>query len=100
MTSGYYALGFTILSGDWSMAMSTSLASSYPDPTIDGNFRVLGAASSNLPATPPQIGNNFLLPHFSVSIDGFSAPPNPVPEPTTLVLVTIGLVGFGFARKR
>lgn len=44
LTPGFYALGFTTSDGNLSIGVVPNVLQSYPDPTIDGNFRVLGGA--------------------------------------------------------
>jgi len=94
LTAGFYALGLTVYDSSWRIDSVNNVSANYPNPTIDGNFRVLGGASSNLSAGhPPVNGGNTLLPKFSVGIQGFTAPspPNMVPEPSS-IFVLAGLL--------
>lgn len=99
LTAGFYTLGLTTPNAGLMLDTSNNILSSYPNPTIDGNFRVLGGASSHLDSgTVPLNGNNLLLPKFRVNIQGFDPPdpdPNVIPEPSSLIVWSLILVTFG-----
>ncbi len=102
LTEGFYALSSTFLDGFGFFGIANNVLASYPDPTIDGNFRVWSGALSDLPVLSPSAGNSTALPQFSVNIEGFVPPPpvTGIPEPTTLALFVTGLAGLGFMMRR
>jgi hypothetical protein len=83
---------------------------SYPaNHVIEGSFDLAMLTSAGLDLTDPnavklkwtmECGNDYLKYTANTTGEGTTPPPDPVPEPSTALLLGIGLLGFAHVRRR
>jgi hypothetical protein len=100
---GFYSLPANAGSGSWSGSLYVDIAAYLASQNIEGMATAVLIELDNQLSAQSQSGTTAKIQKKlldSVGLTVITQPTDPVPEPSTLVLASLGLIGFVLFRRR